>query len=86
MFGISRILHTGRTSVQYVFEWRRRIRSRNGTDDARRAQASRLLMLQSCAGPPIGGYPCGIAQASVKQFIQDYRQNTHDLGTNNRRA
>ncbi len=57
MFGISRILHTGRTSVQCVFEWRRRISSRNGTDDARRAQASRLLMLQSCAGPPIGGYP-----------------------------
>ena len=62
MFGISQILHTGRTSVQYVFEWRRRISSRNGTDDARRAQSSRLLMLQSCAGPPFGGYSCGVPQ------------------------
>jgi hypothetical protein len=63
MFGISRILHTGRTSVQHVVEWRRRIRSRNGTDDARRAQASRLLMLQTCAGPLIGGYSSGVAQS-----------------------
>jgi hypothetical protein len=86
MFGISRILQAGRTSVQYVFERRRRIRSRNGTDDARRARASRLLIMQSCAGPPIGGYPCGVAQASVKQFIQDDEQNAHDPGTNNRRT
>jgi hypothetical protein len=86
MFGISRILHTGRTSVQYVFEWRRRIRSRNGTDDARRARASRLFMLQSCAGPPIGAYPCGIAQPSVKQFIQGPGQDAHDLGSHNRRS
>jgi hypothetical protein len=86
MFGISRILDTGRASVQYVFSWRRRISSRNGTDDARRARARRLFMMQSCAGPPIGGYPCGVAQASVKQFIQDYEQNAHDPGTNNRRT
>jgi hypothetical protein len=59
MLTISRILDTGRTSVRYVVEWQRRIRCRNGTDDARRAQASRLFMQQSCAGPLIGGYPYG---------------------------
>jgi hypothetical protein len=59
MSSISKLLDTGRTSVRYVVEWWRGIRSRNGTDDARRAQASRLFIQQSCAGLPIGGYPCG---------------------------
>lgn len=53
MFRISKILVTGWNFVQYVIEWRRNIRARNGTDDARRARASRLLMLQSCAGSPL---------------------------------
>jgi hypothetical protein len=60
---ISKILDIGRTSVRYVVEWRRRIRSRNGTDDARRARASRLLMQFSCAGPSISGYPYGASQS-----------------------
>lgn len=62
MSSISKIFGTARTSVRYVVEWWRSIRSRNGTDDARRAQASRLLMQQSCAGLPMGSYPRGVAQ------------------------
>ena len=57
MSNISKVLDTGRTSARYVVEWWRGIRCRNGTDDARRAQASRLFMQQSCAGLPIGSYP-----------------------------
>jgi hypothetical protein len=59
MSDIFRILDTSRTSVRGVVEWWRGIRSRNGTDDARRAQASRLFIQQSCAGLPIGSYSCG---------------------------
>ena len=59
MPGIATTSHTGRAAFQCVFEWLRNIRSRNGTDDARRARASRLLMQQSCAGLPIVGYPYG---------------------------
>jgi len=59
MSGIPKILDTGRTSVQHVVEWWRGIRRRNGTDDARRARATRLFIQQSCAGLPIGGYPYG---------------------------
>ena len=62
MSSISKVRGTARTCARSVVEWWRSIRSRNGTDDARRAQASRLLMQQSCAGLPIGGYPCGVAQ------------------------
>jgi hypothetical protein len=58
MFSISKLLHAGRTFVRGVVGWGREIRSRNGTADARRAQARRLLMQQSCAGLP-GGYPYG---------------------------
>jgi hypothetical protein len=66
MSSISKIFDTARTCLRYVVEWWRSIRSRNGTDDARRAQASRLLMQQSCAGLPIGGYPCGVARTDLK--------------------
>lgn len=59
MSGISATFHTGRAAFQCVIEWLRIIRSRNGTDDARRALANRLLMQQSCAGLPIVGYPYG---------------------------
>ena len=38
--------------VQHVIEWRRKIAQRNGTDDARRAQAARLFVQQ--AVPPVG--------------------------------
>jgi len=62
MSSFSQIVLAGRTSARYVAEWWHSIRSRNGTEDARRAQANRLLMQQSCAGLPIGGYPCGIGQ------------------------
>jgi hypothetical protein len=62
---ISKVLQTSQASVRYVVEWRQRIRSRNGTDDARRAQSSRLLMQLTCAGPPIRGYPCGFAQSAA---------------------
>ena len=62
---ISKILQTGQASVRYVVEWRHRIRSRNGTDDARRAQSSRVLMQLTCAGAPIGGYPCGFAASAA---------------------
>lgn len=63
---ISKSLYAGWTSVRYVIEWRRRIRRRNGADDARRARSHRLLMQLSGAGPPISGYPC-----DVEQFIAD---------------
>ena len=76
MFRISRILVTGWNFVQYVFEWRRNIRARNGTDDARRARASRLLMLQSCAGSPIGGYPYGLPEN-----LADARNRKRDVWT-----
>lgn len=71
MFRISRILLTGWNSVRYTFEWRRNIRARNGTDDARRARASRLLILQSCAGAPIGDYPYGLHQTDATDRRRD---------------
>lgn len=67
MAGISRFLHNGWTPVQCVVEWRRKISSRNGSDDARRARAARLLMQQ--AGPPIGSYPCGLEQEALMRGL-----------------
>jgi hypothetical protein len=49
MSNIPQLLHA---PVQHVIEWRRKIAQRNGTDDARRAQAARLFVQQ--AGPPVG--------------------------------
>jgi hypothetical protein len=49
MSSIPRILHA---PIQHVIEWRRRIAQRNGSADARRAQAARLFVQQ--AGPPVG--------------------------------
>ena len=75
MSSISKILDTGRTSARYVIEWWRGIRSRNGTDDARRAQASRLFIQQRYAGLPIGSYPCG-------EISSPHRTHLHTGGLN----
>jgi transposase-like protein len=45
--------------AHWVAKWWREIRSRNGTDDARRAQARRLFVQQSGAWLPNGGHLYG---------------------------
>lgn len=56
MYSVPKLADAAWTPVQWLLEWRRKIGERNGTDDARRAQAARLFTQQ--AGPPIGDYPC----------------------------
>ncbi len=55
MTSVFRVLNVVWTPLQRFVSWQRRIGNRNGTDDARRAQAARLLSLQT--GPPIGSHP-----------------------------
>ena len=50
MFTLSRFLGTDWLAVHHILELRRALRSRDATEDARRAQASRLTLIQS--GPP----------------------------------
>ncbi|MGH6726077.1 MAG: hypothetical protein ACREB8_05980 [Pseudolabrys sp.] len=57
MSNIIKIIDTGRTSFRALVEWQRQFRSRNGTDDARRARACRLHVQQSIGGLLIGGGP-----------------------------
>jgi len=59
MSNIIKIFDTGRTSFRALVEWQRQFRGRNGTDDARRARACRLLVQQSFGGLLIGGGPGG---------------------------
>jgi hypothetical protein len=61
-----KIIDTGRTFFRAVVEWQRQVRSRNGTDDARRAYACRLLVQQGFGGLLIGGYPSGEASSSQR--------------------
>jgi hypothetical protein len=70
---ISKSLHAGWISVQYVIAWQRKICSRSGTDDARRARSRRLLMQLSGAGEPISGYPCGLEQSVADANGRKYR-------------
>jgi hypothetical protein len=51
-----------------VVKWWREIRSRNGTDDARRAQARRLYVQQSGAWLPNGGYLYGEMSSSQRIY------------------
>jgi hypothetical protein len=60
MFSIYKTRRSGWTPIQYIVEWQGRIRSRNGTDDARRALRARLLVQQG--GPPIGSFASETAQ------------------------
>jgi hypothetical protein len=55
MTSVLKVLNVVSIPFQRFVLWQRRIGNRNGTDDARRAQAARLLSLQ--AGPPIGSHP-----------------------------
>ena len=75
MSSISKILDTSWIFARYITEWWRGICSRNGTDDARRAQASRLFIQQSCAGLPVGSYPCG-------EISSPHRTRLHNGGLN----
>ena len=47
MTSISKFFAAGRGWLKCVLEWRRQICSRNGSNDARRAQAKRLIVQQS---------------------------------------
>jgi hypothetical protein len=59
MTSISKFFAAGRGWLKCVLEWRRRMCSRNGSNDARRAQAKRLIVQQSYTGPFLAGYPYG---------------------------
>ena len=57
MITISQFISTVKGYFKCVIDWRRRIRSRNATDDARRAQTKRLTLQQNCTGPLFAGHP-----------------------------
>jgi len=58
----------GGSPARCVVRWWREIRSRNATDDARRAQARRLFVQQSGAWLPNGGYLYGETSSSHRIY------------------
>ena len=76
MFGIYKTRRSSWTLVQHIVEWQQKIRSRDGTDDARRALRARLLVQQG--GPPIGGFASETGQllplAAPSPLVFDAKQ------------
>jgi hypothetical protein len=50
-----------RAAAKRINEWRRQIQTRNGMEDARRAQAKRMLVQQNYTNPMLAGYSCSDA-------------------------
>lgn len=51
-------LARARAAAKRLNEWRRQIQTRNGIEDARRAQEKRLLVQQNYTNPMLAGYSC----------------------------
>lgn len=65
MFKLARLLDADWPAVHRFLEMRRALRGRDATEDARRAQASRLTLIQSA--PPFGNHSRNAPGSSVKR-------------------
>lgn len=73
MSDISKVLDGSRASIRSAVGWWRGLCSRNGTDDARRAQTQRLFVQQSCAWLPNGGHQYGEISVPDKAHMHSGR-------------
>jgi len=65
MFKLARLLDADWPAVHHFLEMRRALRGRDATEDARRAQTSRLTLIQS--GSPFGNHSRSASGSSPKR-------------------
>ena len=65
MFTLARFLDADWPAVHHILALNRAFRRRDATEDARRAQASRLTLIQS--GPPFGNHSGNAPGSSLRR-------------------